>query len=333
MPPINQDRGQQQSNRFEPLIDNLLVPPRLIFHGNPEPRQGQRHWVEDGLPSNFNGMNRDIGIERIVSANRAVEGMAEPVRFPDFFAAADQDQGQPPRDARPPFHRHANSAARPMQVAPPIHGPTGMPPVNPNARAQWPNTIEANDRIEQNRRIHNERRARTPEELLRGTRDREERLLLVQQYIEQLQQDLRNFLPASALNYSREARMAGNVEEVPAAPVIPRVGYHAQIRGPRARVSNFAARAMQTGPFALPSFRNNTAAVRRQESHSGPLAPVQEVERKPLEDCPICIEDIEVHEGTVWCKRQCGQNFHAECFRPWKERKEREGKDIKCPIW
>jgi len=36
------------------------------------------------------------------------------------------------------------------------------------------------------------------------------------------------------------------------------------------------------------------------------------------EDCPVCMEELdETKEELVWCKAQCGQNLHKECFNIW----------------
>lgn len=42
------------------------------------------------------------------------------------------------------------------------------------------------------------------------------------------------------------------------------------------------------------------------------------VRRKPITDCCICCEEIHCSEDAVWCRAQCGQNVHRECFRDWR---------------
>jgi hypothetical protein len=41
--------------------------------------------------------------------------------------------------------------------------------------------------------------------------------------------------------------------------------------------------------------------------------------QKPLQgaECLICFESFPSAERVVWCKTQCGYNFHEECFRKW----------------
>ena len=55
--------------------------------------------------------------------------------------------------------------------------------------------------------------------------------------------------------------------------------------------------------------------------------------RKPLEgDCPICFEDLSESslENTVFCKAQCGNNIHKECFDQWAQSKRSEGWEVTC---
>jgi len=44
------------------------------------------------------------------------------------------------------------------------------------------------------------------------------------------------------------------------------------------------------------------------------------VTRKPItEDCGICYERICCPDEAVWCRAQCGQNIHRECFAEWRQ--------------
>jgi len=53
--------------------------------------------------------------------------------------------------------------------------------------------------------------------------------------------------------------------------------------------------------------------------------------RKPLDvDCPICVCEMDMNEGIVWCKAACGQNFHADCIEQWKRSKH--GGRVTCPF-
>ena len=49
--------------------------------------------------------------------------------------------------------------------------------------------------------------------------------------------------------------------------------------------------------------------------------------RKKLEgDCPICMEEVDNTEDTVWC-RNCGNSVHADCFKEWERNSIRSGFD------
>lgn len=56
--------------------------------------------------------------------------------------------------------------------------------------------------------------------------------------------------------------------------------------------------------------------------------------RKELEgDCPICFSPFEGADDTVYCRAQCGQNMHEECFQMWAATKRRSAKDkVTCPM-
>ncbi|KAF0700486.1 Aste57867_9016 [Aphanomyces stellatus] len=56
------------------------------------------------------------------------------------------------------------------------------------------------------------------------------------------------------------------------------------------------------------------------------------VQQKPLEgaDCPICFEDLADGRPIVWCKTQCGNNFHKECFDQWKRSRRSSGVTLTC---
>jgi hypothetical protein len=50
-----------------------------------------------------------------------------------------------------------------------------------------------------------------------------------------------------------------------------------------------------------------------------PCSRPHRVTRKPItEDCGICYEPICCLDDAVWCRAQCGQNIHRECFRDWR---------------
>jgi hypothetical protein len=54
--------------------------------------------------------------------------------------------------------------------------------------------------------------------------------------------------------------------------------------------------------------------------------------RKPIEgECPICYSDLqEPGEALVWCRAQCGQNFHQECASTWAAA---GGSRATCAYW
>ena len=56
------------------------------------------------------------------------------------------------------------------------------------------------------------------------------------------------------------------------------------------------------------------------------------VKQKPLDgnECLICFEDFigSTTEAVLWCKTQCGYNFHKECFAKWEKAK---GQAVTCP--
>lgn len=56
-------------------------------------------------------------------------------------------------------------------------------------------------------------------------------------------------------------------------------------------------------------------------------------QRKPIEgDCPICFSGLsEEREAVVWCRAECGQNMHQECFETWARSKGSGGK-VTCPM-
>ncbi|KAF3000602.1 hypothetical protein E8E14_000731 [Neopestalotiopsis sp. 37M] len=65
--------------------------------------------------------------------------------------------------------------------------------------------------------------------------------------------------------------------------------------------------------------------------------PKEDKNRKPVEgDCPICFMPFEASEETVYCRAQCGQNIHQECFEMWAATKRQNGgtRDgrVTCPM-
>ena len=59
-----------------------------------------------------------------------------------------------------------------------------------------------------------------------------------------------------------------------------------------------------------------------------------EKNRKSIEgDCPICFTPFEDPDDTVYCRAQCGQNMHKECFEMWAATKRKSPRDkVTCPF-
>lgn len=64
--------------------------------------------------------------------------------------------------------------------------------------------------------------------------------------------------------------------------------------------------------------------------------PKEDKNRKELDgDCPICFMPFEADDATVYCRAQCGQNIHKECFEMWAatKRQSRGARDqVTCPM-
>ena len=56
--------------------------------------------------------------------------------------------------------------------------------------------------------------------------------------------------------------------------------------------------------------------------------------RKSIEgDCPICFVPFGGPDDTVYCRAQCGQNMHKECFEMWAATKRKSARDkVTCPL-
>ncbi|ORX97519.1 hypothetical protein K493DRAFT_314040 [Basidiobolus meristosporus CBS 931.73] len=47
-------------------------------------------------------------------------------------------------------------------------------------------------------------------------------------------------------------------------------------------------------------------------------------------ECPICYEEMKPTDQLVWCKVQCGNNVHEECWSHWSLAKRKSGEQVTC---
>ncbi|RYP19799.1 hypothetical protein DL765_003145 [Monosporascus sp. GIB2] len=61
---------------------------------------------------------------------------------------------------------------------------------------------------------------------------------------------------------------------------------------------------------------------------------VEDKNRKAIDgDCPICFTPLEGPDDTTYCRAQCGQNMHTECFEMWATTKRASARDrVTCPM-
>jgi hypothetical protein len=76
------------------------------------------------------------------------------------------------------------------------------------------------------------------------------------------------------------------------------------------------------------------AAVAQMRGQEVPESP-SPIQRKQLDDdnrdCPICFDQMEGPEGTVYCRSTCGTNFHADCIRRWLGQHHQSRGEQTCP--
>jgi hypothetical protein len=108
---------------------------------------------------------------------------------------------------------------------------------------------------------------------------------------------------------------SGSSSELPTPPTTP-----------THRISASAVPVSPTNSnFPHPPLHDN-ATIPLASSTPVPSVPVQtpcsrphRIKRKPItDDCCICYEPICCLDDAVWCRAQCGQNVHRECFRDWR---------------
>lgn len=59
------------------------------------------------------------------------------------------------------------------------------------------------------------------------------------------------------------------------------------------------------------------------------------VARKPIEtgdECSICLEELAGDGELVWCRTQCGNNFHRPCISNWLDRQESSATCPACRV-
>lgn len=58
------------------------------------------------------------------------------------------------------------------------------------------------------------------------------------------------------------------------------------------------------------------------------------VTRKSIEDdCCICFDSLDSDAELVWCKAQCGHNFHETCFEMHAAVERKDWARLTCPMW
>ena len=78
---------------------------------------------------------------------------------------------------------------------------------------------------------------------------------------------------------------------------------------------------------------NPSTTRTKSRSIGGAQCSTRHARRHPLHECPICLDKMETSQKLVWCKAQCGQNYHDECFEGWRTSERRQGNDVTCGHW
>lgn len=74
----------------------------------------------------------------------------------------------------------------------------------------------------------------------------------------------------------------------------------------------------------------------RSSSHGGAarLNSHRDVLRRTVEgDCHICSESMLDNTPVVWCRQQCGYNYHRRCIISWDNVCMLAGRTTTCPVW
>lgn len=89
-----------------------------------------------------------------------------------------------------------------------------------------------------------------------------------------------------------------------------------------------------TSPSRPPPSSSPAPRSDNRTTPSRSLCNVRHVSRRPTNgECAICYASMERRENLKWCKAQCGQNFHQECFNMWERQLRDDGEAIRCPYW
>jgi len=76
-----------------------------------------------------------------------------------------------------------------------------------------------------------------------------------------------------------------------------------------------------------------TAIYKKETSESRPPGEAGLVVQKayePSDQCPVCYEEMNTAEITVYCKGNCGHSLHAICYEEWKKARQGKGNCIYC---
>ncbi|RYP43004.1 hypothetical protein DL770_011887 [Monosporascus sp. CRB-9-2] len=86
-------------------------------------------------------------------------------------------------------------------------------------------------------------------------------------------------------------------------------------------------------PSELREIFSHAPPIEISDHHSA-REPEEEKNRKAIDgDCPICFTPFKDPDDTVYCRAQCGQNMHTECFEMWAATKRTNARDrVTCPM-
>lgn len=87
----------------------------------------------------------------------------------------------------------------------------------------------------------------------------------------------------------------------------------------RSASSRTSEESIQSRPNATPPQHSRHSSTSTPPSEDVPhINHTHEVMRRPITDaCGVCYEAIHSLEDAVWCRAECGQNIHRECWDLW----------------